>query len=298
MKILLFNRFVLSGDYQYRKARRRASSEFNIRAEEETKGYNGSFFYETARRTSLGFSGSIRTLRYEDITLPEEEIDLARHLNREERAGNFEIYYKIFSESFFFINGGYTEYDFEYIESKWRDSYSYQVYSGVIFPLLGRIRGTLSLGYKRLFPKIEVKRGFSGLVGNTDLTIRIRRFGFRTEYTRECRFSFFENNVFFLEDIYRAGISFYLSRFLRLDYDFTYGESSYPEDVEIRRPDGKYEEMTRHDINHSHVAGFVIRIVRNMGIGLRGIHWQRKSTIPGIDKRNRWFVGAYITYEF
>lgn len=168
----------------------------------------------------------------------------------------------------------------------------------MIFPLLGRVRGTLTLGYKRFTPKIEVKRGFSGLVGNTNLNMRIRRFGFRVQYIRDCEFSFFENNIFFLEDTYRAGISFYLSQFLRLDYDFTYGESSYPESIRIRRPDEQYEEITRHDIYRLHTVGFVIRIVRSTGIGLRGTHWQRRSTIPGVGNRNRWFLGAYVTYEF
>jgi len=298
IKILLFQRFVLSGNYQFRRARRRASSEFDLRAVEQVKGYNGSFFYETARRTSFGISGSLRNVSYEDITLPAEVIYLSLALDRQERSGKFELYYRIFSGSFFFAGGQYTKYNFEHIQSQWRNSYSYQLYSGIRFPVLGRIRGMILVGYKILTPENIWRKGFSGIVGNTSLDLRIRRFGFRIGYSRDCQFSFYLNNVFFLEDIIRPGISFYLTNFLRLDYDFTYGESYYPESILVYLPNGTYKNMERNDIYRIHTAGFVVRIVRNFGIGIRYNYWVRESTIPYIGDRNRWILGGYVTYEF
>lgn len=296
-KLLLFHRFVVSGNYSYMNRRRRVTSEFDVRAQEIVKGYYGSFFYESARRTSFGISASIRKFRYEDITFPEQEVELSRALNREERTGNFEFFYQIFSESYFFLRGGYTEYTFEHPNSKWRNSYSHQVYGGIIFPILGRMRGTLSLGYKRLLAQVETKRGFSGMVGNTGLDIRIRRFGFRLQYSRDCRFSYYTNNFFFLENRYGAGISFYVSRFLRLDYNFLYGMNNYPEPAIIRLPDENYMEMVRKDRNRFHTAGIVIRIIRSTGVGLMLNYWERESNIPEVD-RNRMFIGGYLTYEF
>ena len=114
-KLLLLNRFVVSGCYSYNNRRRRASSEFDVRANEMIKGYYGSFFYETARRTSFGFSGSVRKISYEDITLPGQEIYFSRVLNREERNGRFEFYYRVFSGSLFFIIWGYTENNFDHV---------------------------------------------------------------------------------------------------------------------------------------------------------------------------------------
>jgi len=297
LKLLLFHRFVISGDYQFRKARRRASSEFDVRTVEEVKGYNGGFFYETARRTSFGFSGAIRRISYEDITMPGEEIYLSRSLNREEKSGHFEFYYKIFSGSFFFISGGYTDYKFEHIQSRGRDSYSYQAYSGIRFPFLGKIRGTLSLGYKKLLPRTEEKKGFSGLVGNTSLDFRIRRFLLRFQYTRDCYFSYEANNIYFLEDRYGAGISFYLTKFLKLDYNFSYGEASYPEEISIQMPDGGYEEIKRKDIYRTQTVGLVFRIIKNTGIGLMVNFWERDSNYFGAS-RDRMFIGGYVTYDF
>lgn len=297
LKLLLFQRFVLSCSYQYNKTRRRATSEFDIRANIENKSYNASIFYETARGTSFGISGVIRKIRFEDILFPDEEILLSRAFNREEQSGNFEFYYRIRSESFLFIHGGYTEYNFENIEARWRDSYSYQIYTGIRFPVLGNVRGTVSLGYKKLDSKRVSKKGFSGLVGNTSLDIRIRRFGFRFLYDRDCRFSYWTNNIFFLEDNYGAGISFYLTQFLRLDYDFSYGRSNYPEATTVRMSEEEYEEIKRRDSNYTHTFGFVIRVIRRTGIGIMTNFWERKSNMPVVG-RDRWFVGGYVTYEF
>jgi len=296
-KFLFFSRFVVSGSYHYSKRRRRATSEFDVRANEKIKGYSGQLYYETARRTSFGFSGSIRNISYEDVTLPEEEIYLSSALNREERNSHLEFYYRIFSESSFFIIGGYTEYNFEHVQSRWRDSTSYQVYSGIRFPLLGRARGTLSLGYKQLIPKTEEKKGFSGLVGNTNLSFRLRRFTFRLQYIRDSSFSYSTNNIYFITDRYGAGVSFYLTKFLRIDYNLTYGKSTYPEPMTLRMPDNTYTEIKREDIYRTHNVGLVFRIIRNTGIGFIVNFWERTSNIPDVG-RERMFVGGYVTYEF
>ena len=281
----------------YRDRRWRASSEFDVKANEIRESYRGSLFYETARKTSFGISASLDEISYEDVTLPGEEIYLSRLLNREERRGNFELNYRVFSESLFFISGGYTEYDFKHIQSRWRDSYSYQVFSGVRFPFFGKVRGALSLGYRRLLPRQEGKKGFSGLVGNTSLTFRIMRFLFRFQYSRDFRFSYWTDSIYYIEDRYGSGVSLYLTRFLRLDYNFLYGESRYPEVALLQMPDGRMEEIKRKDIYRIHTVGFVFRIIRNTGIGVMVNFWERESNVYWAN-RNRKFVGGYITYEF
>ena len=222
-RFLVFNRFVLSGSYQSQKVKRRETSEFDAPVYVNNEGYNGSFFYETARRTSLGISGSSLRARYEDITRPGQEISLSRALNRKEESVNFQFYYRIFSDSYFFVNVGYKETTFEHSVSQWRDSYSYQAYSGVRFPLFGRSRGILSIGYKRLFPRSGERKGFSGPVGNTSLEFRLGRISFRLVYERDSRFYYMANKVYFIEDMYGTGLYFYLNQFLWFDYYFYYG---------------------------------------------------------------------------
>lgn len=296
-KLLLFNRFVISGDYYFSNRRWRATSEFDVRANQHMERFRGRFFYESARRTSLGISLSLTKISFEDIISPGEEIHLSRALGRDEMKSYFEFNYKIFSESFFFLNGEYAEYEFSHIESQWRNSYSYQVNSGLRFPFIGRIKGTFSLGYKRLIPVRAGKTGFSGLVGDTNLLLKIRRFNFRFSYIRDCRFSYFTDNIFFLESRYGTGISYYLTKYIRLDYDFWYGIANYPELILLRMPDETYNEIERRDIYRTHSVGFVVRIIRNTGLGMRANFWERNSNLSGI-KRDRIFVGGYLTYEF
>jgi len=296
-RLLLLKRFVISGRYLNRNRRWRATREFDIRANELREGFEGSLFYETARGTSFGVTASSNKISYEDITFPGQEIYLSRRLNREERNGNFEFYYRFSSVSFFFIRGGFTEYIFEHPTSRWRDSYSYQTYAGIRFPLMGKVRGTLSLGYKKLAPRSKEKKAFTGLIGNTSLDFRIGRFNFRISYNRNIYFSYWTESIYFINDRYGAGISFYLTRFLRLDYYYLYGKSHYPELTTLRFPDGSFEELRRKDNDRTHRIGLVFRVIRNTGIGIMANFWER-STNYYFENRNRTFIGGYVTYAF
>jgi len=297
LRFLFLNRFVISGRHSYIKARRRPTSEFDVRTNVHQLRYSGSLFYETSRRTSFGIAASYEDIAIVVTTTPEDDVRIPRALDREEISGYFEFYYRIFSESQFFLNGGYTEYKFKYTESGYRNSYSYQVYSGIQFPLLGRLRGTFSLGYKRMTPERRGRIGFSGLVGNTGLNLRIKRFSFRFRYERDTRFSYWTENIFYLEDLYGTGISYYITRFLRLDYDFNYRISYYPEGVLLRMPDEHYQVVHRKDYYHVHTIGLVLRIIRNTGIGVSVNIWDRDSNINWVT-RDRMFVGVSVTQDF
>ena len=297
LRVRLFRGIVLSGGYEYDKSRRRPTSEFDIRALEKSNTLRGSVFIETARLTAFGLSGSIRELKYEDIYAPEEENSLSRSLNRQESRADLEFYYRIYSDTLLFLDGGYTEYDFQYPSSYYRNSYSFQFYSGLRFPLLGRIRGTVTLGYKSLVPRMKNLEGFSGLVGDTSFSLRLSRLIFRVLYRRDCYFSFWQENLYFVEGLWGAGLSVYPTSFLRLDYDYRQGRSDYPGLISITLPDGTPEVIERSDQNRYHTISVVYRIARDLGIGLTGNYWQRRSNYYQIN-RNRFFVGAFLTYEF
>jgi hypothetical protein len=82
-----------------------------------------------------------------------------------------------------------------------------------------------------------------------------------------------------------------------LDYDFSYGQTDYPEEELIRLPDGELTEIARKDIYRSHTAGLVFRIRENIGIGLTVTYWERDSNIETYG-RSRGFIGGYLTYDF
>jgi hypothetical protein len=293
----IFSRFVLSGEYLYRKRRARANSEFDDRVLETRQEAKGQFFYETGRRTSLGVTGTFRQIRYEDVEGILQDTRYSVQLNRDEIITQGEVYYQIWSDSQFFISGSFTDHTFVHPDTKWKDSYGYSLFTGIQFPLLGRIRGTLSLGYKILDPYRAKKKGFSGFVGNTRLEYRLRRFVFRGSYERDTEFSYWTENIFYIEDRYGLGASFYLNQYIRLDYDFFYGDSFYPEAETIRLPDESYVEINRSDQYKRHIAGLVVRIFRNVGIGIRVTFWQRESNFA-FQNRTQGIIGGYLTYTF
>jgi hypothetical protein len=293
LKLFLLHRLALSGSYSNTKTRYRATAEFNERVDVYREGYRGSLFFETPRGTSIGVSGSTQDVRYGNAP----ELSNFNSLNRKEQDAKFEMYYRIGQEKFLFWNGGYSEYRFKDPLYRWRDAYSYQTSAGIQFPLLGRIRGALSLGYKQLTPRDVSKQGFSGLVGDTSLDIRVSRFAFRLGFTRDSYFSYWQDNVYFIGNQAGTGVSFYATKFLRLDYDFNFGTYDYPEPGIVRSPSGELELIQRSDDFRSHVAGFVIRVVKNTGVGLMVNSWTRRSNVS-TENRTRTFWGAYVTYEF
>jgi hypothetical protein len=298
VKILLFNRFVLASQFTYDKHRRRANSEFDLRVNQTRKRLSGSLFYETGRKAMIGVSASISRLSFEDVELPGKVNPLSVILNRDEENVNLEFYYPIFSDSYFFLNVGHTRYDFVSEESNLRDSSSWQLNSGIRFPLLGRIRGILSLGYKKLLPSFAEYKSFSGLVGNTSLDCRLGRFGFRFSFSRNNQFSYWEDILYFVQYNYGGGVSFYLTQFLRLDYNYSKGENNYAGSVDLLFPDGSTEEIERHDEYTIHVAAVVFRLFENIGIGISANLWSHSSNYFGWGARGRLFIGGYLVYDF
>jgi hypothetical protein len=296
-RMLVFNRFSLSGAYESAKTKERISSEIDRRIFGQIDGYSGSIFLETARSTSIGFSGYLRQFRYENVTLSGSVTPISREFNRDERNIRMEFYYRLFADSSFFMNFGYTNYTFIDPEARFRDSYSYQFYTGIQFPLLGRTRGTLSLGYKKFVPQDESLKAYYGLVGNTSLYFRLGRFGLRLQYIKDVPFSYEYNNIYFIDNRVGAGISLYLSQSIRLDYGFSYGEGNYPEEFLIQLADGALEEIKRIDVYRYHSVGIVFRIFRNTGIGLTANYWERLSNYF-LYSEDRFFLGALLTYAF
>ena len=297
VKWQLFNRFVLGGKYNYSNRRHRFSTEVDYRVNVQIKQYEGSLFYETARRTSLGVRYSHENLTYQDVDVPGAEFPWFQRLSRNEEGISGEFYYQVLSDSYFFIKGGYTSYRFLDEDAAWRDSDSRQVYAGLQFPMLGRMRGTLSLGYKSFKPLDEELADFSGLVGNADMEYRMRRLRFRAGYTRDNRFSYWSESLFYIENQIKAGVSFYVSSSLRLDYDYRHGNNDYLEDSWWRGPEGDVILIQRNDVYDTHKAGVAVRILRDIGIALNINYWERKTNVYYGD-RNWWFVGGSLVYDF
>lgn len=289
-KLFLLRRFALSGNYSHSKRWQRITSEFFAPSFITREGVSGSIFYESSSRITIGLSGRSDRMSHEDPLYEKE-------LNRQEKEGSVEFYYRIFSESRLFLSVGSGDFQFEDIGSQWRNANSFQILSGIKFPLLGRIRGTLALGYRRfnLLTEEEIK---SGLVSQTNLNYRIGRFALNLDYSRGIDFSFYKSNAIFIADSFRSGIAFYLSRSLRLDYDFRYGENNYPKTDVFFLPDGSVEEIKRRDIFRTHSFALVFRVGQSTGLGVSFNYSVHSSNHLSYGDRQRMFIGGYLTYDF
>ncbi len=296
-RMLLLRRFVLSGNYLNRRTTRRPSSETEVPVTYIAKRLDSSIVFELTRRISFGFLWSDERLSYEDETLPGWDVDLSVSLNRRIQSASFEFFYNVFTRGQIFIRGGYSEYSFENIESRWRDSYSYEARVGIGFPIIKHSGGTLSYGFRKVLPREKGKMSYSGPIGSAGLYFRLGRFNFSVQYSRDFQFSFSAINVYFIENIYGAGISYYLSQSLRLNYSFAYGRNNYPEPILIQPQDDQYKEIFRTDTYRTHSVGFLIRVVNNIGMGLSLSKLERRSNYGGLNM-NSFFVGGNFSYKF
>lgn len=295
LRWMLFNRFVVGGRYEYQNRRYRFSSEVDVRVNELNKTYEGSLFYETPRETSLGIRYSRSDITYNDIDVPGAEFPLSERLSRREDEVTGEFFYRLLPDSFFFIRGGYTQYRFSFDTSSFRDADSRQFYTGFQFPFIGDFQGYLSLGYKTFEPLDEERESFSGVVGQANLDYRLRTIRLRATYRRDSRFSFYGQSVYFVGNQIGGGVSFYLTRSLRLDYDYSYGQNAYPETLWF--VGGAELLIEREDIYQTHSAGIVVRVLRDIGIGLDVNYWERTSNVYA-GKRDWLFVGGSLVYDF
>lgn len=297
LKLLFLNRFVLTGTYSSIRDRRRPTSEFNIWANQYRENIRGSLFYETPRQTSIGISYSQNIISYDDITFPGQEVTLSRILNRKEETIEFEFNYSVFSESFFFITGRYTDHDFEHKENFDRTAYSFQSLTGLRFPLVGGITGTFAVGLQQIVPRTQGKEGITGLIGNTSLNFRREWLGARISFIRDFPFSMRDNNVFYVDNRYLFGVSIYPLKFLRIDYDYSLGYSKYPELIPLFYPDGSFENIRRIDNYRIHTLRFVFKLFEAFGLGISLNQWARDSNYLG-ESRSQLYLDASLTLDF
>jgi hypothetical protein len=296
-RLLLLRRLALSGDYHFERHTRRASSEFETPVQDTRRGYAASAAVETPRGTVIGVSGVLDDYRFAELGAADVPSAYALNLDRRQRALDLEFYYRVFSRSWVFLRAGWSDYVFSHPEAEWRDAYSTQAYGGIRFPLAGRARGVVSLGYKKFVPRDPARKAFSGLVADTDVRFRVGRLGIQLGYLRNNYFSYYNTAYYFIEDKLRTGLSFYVFPFLRLDGDLQAGAWNYPEPHEVTYQGETYVVDNRKDVSRVVTLGLAVRIAGSSGLGLSFNIYRRRSNAPGFDI-DRNFLGAYIVYDF
>jgi hypothetical protein len=297
LRWLLLRRLSLGGEYHRLSHVRRSLGELDHRIRDTATGAKASLFFETPRGTAIGFAGAFDDYRYKDVG-PDTGTDIyGLMLDRRESSAAFEVHYRVFTASSLFVSAGGTRYDFLHAGSAWRDGWSYQAWAGLRFPLLGRARGAIRLGWKTFRPASPDRRPFSGFVAATDVALRLGPLGLNLGLDRDNAFSYNESAYYYVDTRARAGLSLYLAGWLRLDGGVQFGTMTYPDPLEVPQDGGFVLIDRRKDAQQVFSAGPVLRVGGATGIGLTFNLYSRTSNAPGFDVR-RNFVGAFITTEF
>ncbi len=297
LRLLLLRSFSLSADYHVQSHVRRSTSELDQRIRDTTTGGAAGFFFETPRGTAVGVTGTLEDFRYKDIAAGGPDDIYARALDRRESTAAFELYYRVFSRSAFFATAGYARYEFVFPEFAWRDGSSLEFAGGLRFPLLGRARGTISLGWKSFRPASTERKPFQGFVADTDIAFRAGRIGLNLGFARDMAFSYMQTAYYYVEGRVRAGLSLYITPSFRIDGTVQRGTMAYPEPQEVWDGSGYIVIENREDVHRTYSVGPVLRLAGSVGLGLTYNHYRRTSNAPGFNVR-RDFAGAFLTYEF
>jgi len=277
----------------YSDARQRWNTEIDIRPRRQELGYGGSALLKVGHKTS--FEVGLRTVKYDYESVEYAGgFNVRERLNRQESYTTLSTYYQIARERRFFLDLEYGRYDFEFAtQATIRDSDSYTVRGGLEFSQFGRrIRGRIRLGYKKFDVVDPDSPDFAGVVGDTNLSIRLTTIlAVRGSYIRNVDFSLWYGEAYYVVTRPGAGLSLYPLPFVRLDYDYSTGKNKYPVTGEVP------EDLTRLDKIDIHSSGIYFRIVENTAIGFVVSLWKRVSNIEGEDDE-RLFYGLNLTYDF
>jgi len=283
----------LSLEGKYSDARERWNTEIDIRPRRVEKGYGGSMLVKTSWKTSVSLAYKTAIYDYESVVY-EGGFNVQEQLNRQESYANLSLYYQASTQRRFFLDFEYGLYEFEFADqASIKDSRSGAAYAGLEFSPLGRrVRGRIRVGYKKFDIRNPEGIDYQGVVGDSQLSVRLARpFLIRGSYVRDVRFSLWYGNAYYIESRPGAGVSIYPFRFLRLDYDYSFGRNRYPV------VGGGGPDVKRLDDYSIHSAAVYFRVKKNVGFGFIASWWVRNSNLASEDDK-RTFFGVNLTYEF
>jgi hypothetical protein len=276
-------RLVITGGFSSQAARHLPLAEVDRQVETRSERINVEAAYETSRRLSWALSGFAQRLSYGDILLENDERDdLAVSQNREEVGGQLEVRYDAFRASRLFFQLGYTRHDFNNEEAGWKDAETRSFMAGIRFPRAGRLSGSLAMGFKKFQPGDRSLDGFSGLVAQAQLGVRL---GAETSlslgYNRDTSFSYWSSVLYYLGDTFNAGLTLGVGRFLETFLGGFFTLFNYPRTGVAAGAGTAGPPPGWTDKYGGFQAGFTVPVWKNIRAGLTYQYWTRPSGFLG-----------------
>jgi len=296
-KFLLFDRFILSGQYVSQTQRGLAVLELDRQVQSTVQGIDVKLIYATPRNTTITLDASRAKNTYQDILLGQGSPDLvAATLNNETTMGGIEFAYHVGAASQLFLRTSYARMTFSDPLASQRRSDAAEVVAGVRLPEAGIFQGTLSFGYKKYMPTSSATKGYSGPIGSALFGIRFENFGrLELSYDRDVQNSYLQNEIYYLNDTYSATLIFRVFSFFLLKGGGQIMQLNYPSQTPGFQSGSGDSSSPGASIltDYSRVfGGFIVRLSKTFGIGLNYNYWRRGTKLFGNN-----FHGSLVTLD-
>ena len=285
------NRVFLTAETGFAVAREIWITEIDIRPQRKEISALSSILWQPSKKTSFSLEAREARYKYEDLSY--RDVNLSEVLNHREQYLDASAYYQISYRLRARFGGEYGRFVFD-TPANPRNSESRSVFGGIDFGTGGVFEGRLRLGYKHFAASGAGSPNYRGLVGDSSLGVRLGKvIRLRASYVRDVRFSIWAGYVYYIETSRGAGASLYLSRNIRVDYDYYDGDFSYPQNLVADL--GFF--VSRNDQIQVHRVGLYFRLQKRIGLGITSSWWHRSSTEDWM-RSDRTFIGANLTYNF
>jgi len=296
-KFLLFDRFILSGEYVSQTQRGLAVMELDRQVQSTVQGVDVKLIYATPRNTTITLEASRDRNTYQDILLGQGSPDLvAETLNNDTTQGSLEFAYHVGAASQLFLRTNYARMDFLDPLFRQRRSDAAEIMAGVRLPAAGIFEGTLSFAYKEYMPTASGTKAYFGPIASALFGIRIENFG-RLElgYDRDVQNSYLLNEVYYLNNTYSATLVFRVFDFFLLKGGGQLMQLIYPGQTPGVQPgsnDSSSPEASFLTDYSRLFGGFIVRLSKTFGIGLSYNYWRR-----GLKLFGNTYHGSLVTVD-
>ena len=293
---LLFGRVYFRGEAKVANVRQRLSPELTVPIRQKKNDLGGLVLFQVSSGTSVALQYRSSTYKYDNP--PDGSLNISETLNQREDSFNFTAHFQQASKTRLFLAGQYRSYTFTQAPSRFKDTRSYGIYGGVEFlpSLTGRsedkgIQGTINLGYRHFNILDPQLRDYSGLVGNTSVSIGVFKLtSVRGFFSRDIQFSASSSLAYYIFTSYGGGVSRRLSRRSRLEYDLSFGRGTYPTGFTGgATPQNALLRYTYNSLSLSFQLRQDLEISLLASLGNRGGY----AAVPG---GKRYFVGFGLIY--
>lgn len=281
---------ILFADGQRDWYRERPSNEIDYRIRTiNSRGRFGTTWFPSTRG-SLGVYYGINDYHYdpenpEDIPGLDTDLiaqNIANTLERHESGLGFEGRLKIRPRTTLLLEsrGGWIDFD---LAAPQRDSSAVGSMIGLEFDPAGALRGYAKLGRKHLAPENDSIDGYSGLIADSALSLRIMERGnLRLGYRRNTEFSVLGDNLFYVVDEGALSWEHFINSRFSLELGRRMSNIDYPIDIDIMPGAGEDLRHRTDDITHD-TATVRYRMGPEMKVGLTVGRWRRDSTFDWQD---------------